>query len=442
MEAAFDEVDGVTETISGYAGGTTPNPTYGAHEGYKEAVKVTYDPAKVTYAKLLDHYWHNIDPFDAYGQFCDKGSAYQSVVFVGNDEEKALAEKTKQEIEDRFKQKVATEILPVTTFTAAEDYHQDYHNKIRSLTSTTNGAAAVPNASRRSGASRRSFDGCIQMRAPPVAKAMEKREVIYRHSGAVRITHWVNALVLLFLLMSGLQIFNAHPALYLGSKSTFDDPIMALQAVQDGDKAKGITDILGHTFDTTGVLGLATDADGQLDERGFPWSLTIPGHRDLAMGRRWHFFFAWLFVFNGLAYLAWSLLSGHLRRDLAPSGQDIKHIGASILEHARLKFPRGEAAKRYNVLQKLTYLIVALVLLPLMLVTGLAMSPGMDAAFPFLLEILGGRQTARTIHFITASGIVLFVVVHIVMVLISGVWNNLRSMITGRYTIEPAEEKS
>src|SRR6478609_832537 len=129
MEAAFDEVDGVTETISGYAGGTTPNPTYGAHEGYKEAVKVTYDPAKVTYAKLLDHYWHNIDPFDAYGQFCDKGSAYQSVVFVGNDEEKALAEKTKQEIEDRFKQKVATEILPVTTFMAAEDYHQDYKKK-------------------------------------------------------------------------------------------------------------------------------------------------------------------------------------------------------------------------------------------------------------------------------------------------------------------------
>ena len=271
---------------------------------------------------------------------------------------------------------------------------------------------------------------------------MEKREVIYRHSGAVRITHWVNALVLLFLLMSGLQIFNAHPALYLGSKSTFDDPIMAMGAVRVGDSDKGVTSILGHNFDTTGVLGLATDADGSPDERGFPWSLTIPGHRDLSMGRRWHFFFAWLFVFNGLAYLAWSLLSGHLRRDLAPSGRDIKHIGASILEHARLKFPRGEEAKRYNVLQKLTYLIVALVLLPLMLITGLAMSPGMDAAFPFLLEILGGRQTARTIHFITASGIVLFVVVHIVMVVLSGVWNNLRSMITGRYVIEPAEEKS
>ncbi|MFZ2019736.1 MAG: hypothetical protein WAU90_13815, partial [Methyloceanibacter sp.] len=81
---------------------------------------------------------------------------------------------------------------------------------------------------------------------------MEKREVIYRHSGAVRITHWINALVLLFLLMSGLQIFNAHPALYLGSKSTFDDPVMAMRAVQAGDKAKGITSVFGHSFDTTG----------------------------------------------------------------------------------------------------------------------------------------------------------------------------------------------
>ena len=129
MEAAFDEVDGVTETISGYAGGTKPNPTYGDHAGYLEAVKVTYDPAKVTYAKLLDHFWENIDPFDADGQFCDKGPAYHSAIFVGNDEEKKLAETTKEEIAARFKQKVATEIRPVTTFTAAEDYHQDYHNR-------------------------------------------------------------------------------------------------------------------------------------------------------------------------------------------------------------------------------------------------------------------------------------------------------------------------
>jgi peptide-methionine (S)-S-oxide reductase len=129
VEEAFDKVDGVTETVSGYAGGTKPNPTYGSHKGYVEAVKVTYDPAKVSYAKLLDNFWRNVDPFDPNGQFCDNGPAYRTVVFVGDDEEKALAEKTKQEIAARFKQEVATEIRPVTTFTAAEDYHQDYHHQ-------------------------------------------------------------------------------------------------------------------------------------------------------------------------------------------------------------------------------------------------------------------------------------------------------------------------
>jgi len=128
VEAAFDEVPGVTETVSGYAGGTEPNPTYGDHEGYQEAVKVTYDPAKVSYAQLLDTYWHNIDPFDANGQFCDQGNAYRSVIFVGNDEEKGLAESTKKQVADRFMETVATEIKPTTTFTPAEGYHQNYHN--------------------------------------------------------------------------------------------------------------------------------------------------------------------------------------------------------------------------------------------------------------------------------------------------------------------------
>ena len=118
---------GVTETTSGYAGGTKPNPTYGDHQGYQEAVRVTYDPARVTYAKLLDQYWHNIDPFNPNGQFCDEGNAYRSVIFVGNDSEKTLAETTKQQIADRFKQTVVTEIKPVTTFTPAENYHQNYH---------------------------------------------------------------------------------------------------------------------------------------------------------------------------------------------------------------------------------------------------------------------------------------------------------------------------
>lgn len=269
---------------------------------------------------------------------------------------------------------------------------------------------------------------------------MEQREVIYRHSGPVRVTHWINVAVLLVLLMSGLQIFNAHPALYFGSKSVFDDPVLSMRAVQAEGEPKGITTLFGYSFDTTGLFGLGGGDETGYQRQGFPWSWTLPGYRSLAMGRRWHFFFAWLFLINGLAYLVWSLGSGHLRRDLAPSGKELKHIGASVAEHARFHFPKGDEAKRYNVLQKLSYLIVALILLPLMLLTGLAMSPGMDAAFPVLLDVFGGRQTARTIHFVSASLIVIFVAVHIFMVLVSGVWNNLRSMITGRYVIEPEEK--
>jgi thiosulfate reductase cytochrome b subunit len=269
---------------------------------------------------------------------------------------------------------------------------------------------------------------------------MDKREVIYRHARVVRLTHWINALVLLVLLMSGLQIFNAHPALYLGSKSVFDDPVMSMRGVRENGVPKGITTLFGYRFDTTGVFGLGGVETGY-QARGFPWSVTLPGHRSLAMGRRWHFFFAWLFLFNGLVYLIWSFASGHVRRDLLPSGEEVKHVGASITEHARFRFPKGEEAKRYNVLQKFSYLIVALILLPLMLLTGLAMSPGMDAAFPVLLDVFGGRQSARTIHFVSASLIVIFVAVHIFMALVSGAWNNLRSMITGRYVIDHAEEK-
>jgi thiosulfate reductase cytochrome b subunit len=270
---------------------------------------------------------------------------------------------------------------------------------------------------------------------------VDKREVIHRHSGTVRATHWINVLVLLVLLMSGLQIFNAHPALYFGSKSVFDDPVLSMRAMRVSGEPTGITTLFGYSFDTTGMFGLGGDAETGYRRQGFPWSVTLPSYRSLAAGRLWHFFFAWVFLINGLVYLIWSFGSGHVRRDLVPSGNEVKHIGASIAEHARFRFPKGEEAKRYNILQKLSYLVVALILLPLMLLTGLAMSPGIDAAFPVLLDVFGGRQTARTIHFISASLIVLFVAVHIFMVLVSGVWNNLRSMITGRYVIEPAEDK-
>jgi thiosulfate reductase cytochrome b subunit len=259
---------------------------------------------------------------------------------------------------------------------------------------------------------------------------------IYRHSVLVRVTHWINVLCLLVLLMSGLQIFNAHSALYWGRASDFTKPLLAMQAVEKNGKPAGVTTVLGHSFDTTGVLGLS-GPPGDSRERGFPSWITLPGFQDLATGRRWHFFFAWLFVVNGLIYLCTSLLRGHVWRDLVPTRSALRHIGHSLVDHARLRFPKGDAAKHYNVLQQLSYLVVIFVMLPLIVLAGLTMSPGMDAAFPWLTTLFGGRQSARTVHFIIASLLVAFVLVHVLMVLVSGVWNNMRSMITGWYRIEP-----
>src|SRR5271169_3052761 len=164
--------------------------------------------------------------------------------------------------------------------------------------------------------------------------AAPRTELIYRHALIVRITHWINALCLLVLLMSGLQIFNAHATLYWGSKSEPDRAILSMRAVQrdDGSYA-GITTIGSKSFDTTGVLGLSGSGEN-VESRGFPAWITLPSYRDLATGRRWHFAFAWLFVVNGLAYLLYTLLSGHARRDLAPTRDELSHFGESISEHA------------------------------------------------------------------------------------------------------------
>jgi thiosulfate reductase cytochrome b subunit len=269
--------------------------------------------------------------------------------------------------------------------------------------------------------------------APPA------RETIYRHSLAVRVTHWINVLVISLLLMSGLNIFNAHPRLYWGQfGADFDRPWFELSDAGVGTaNPRGVARLAGQTFDTTGVLGLSKDAAGSWLPQGFPNWATLPGHRDLATARRWHFFLAWLFVINGAIYYLFGLINGHLRRDLAPTGEDIRprNVWRSIVDHIRLKHPVGEEAKHYNVLQKLTYLAVIVVLLPLMVLTGLTMSPGVDAAVPWLTSLFGGRQSARAIHFITANLIVFFVIVHIVEVFLAGVWNEIRSMITGRYVI-------
>lgn len=266
-----------------------------------------------------------------------------------------------------------------------------------------------------------------------------RRHWIVRHPLTIRIAHWVNVVCLAVLFMSGLQIFNAHPALYFGQASHFDTPLLAITDDQDdAGSARGVVKIGGFTVDTTGWLGLST-VNGEERGRAFPAWITLPAQQDLGTGRRWHFLFAWAFVINGLVYLAYGIGSGQLRRRIIPEGDQIRGIGATIRDHLRFRFHHGEEARRYNVLQKLTYLIVVVGLLPLMLLTGLAMSPGMNAAFPFLIEILGGRQTARTLHFIVVNLLVLFVIVHVVLVVITGLWNNLRAMLTGWYLLDARE---
>ncbi len=274
--------------------------------------------------------------------------------------------------------------------------------------------------------------------APTPAQEPVGREVIYRHRLVVRVTHWINLVCLVLLLMSGLQIFNAHPALYWGQYGAdADRPVIELRA-DDWRKPhpRGLTVIAGHAFDTTGVLGVS---GGQV--RGFPAWATWPSARNLAVGRNWHFLMAWLFVINGAVYWLSSLVNGHFRRDLAPTRAQLKpaHIWADIVDHIRLKHPTGEAAKSYNVLQKFAYLSVICVFLPGMVLTGLTMSPGFDAFAPWLLDLFGGRQSARTLHFIFANLIVLFVIVHVTEVFIAGVFNEIGSMITGRYSIKTGD---
>lgn len=261
-------------------------------------------------------------------------------------------------------------------------------------------------------------------------------ERVYRHRLPVRISHWLNVPCLIILIMSGLQIFNAHPALYWGDRSDRDQPLLSIRPVKtESGEMRGITTILGYKFDTTGVLGYS---DGS--RRAFPAWATIPSAKVLAMGRQWHLFFAWLLVINGLFFTAYALISRHVTRDLAPTGKDLREIGKAVKDHIVLRHPHGDEAKRYNVLQKLAYIVILFVVAPLIVLTGLTMSPTIDTALPWLLTIFGGRQAARTIHFIACFTFVGFIVIHVLQVILTGFFNNIRSMVTGWFVVKHEHE--
>jgi Ni/Fe-hydrogenase b-type cytochrome subunit len=254
--------------------------------------------------------------------------------------------------------------------------------------------------------------------------------LVYRHNRITRLTHWINAIALTILFMSGLQIFNAFPHLYWGSKTEPGEAFLSISATNENGEVRGYTELFGYRIDTSGVLGLQNTEMGP-SPRAFPSWITIPGYFWLAGGRRWHFFFGWLFAFNGLLYFVYNLLNGHMRKFLF-TPRDAARVPAMMLYYLRLRRQSPQEGE-YNPLQKMAYTSVFVVLTPLVLLSGMAMSPQLDVAFNWLPAMFGGRQAARSVHFILAFGFVAFSFGHVFMVLTTGVVNNMRSMTTGWY---------
>lgn len=257
---------------------------------------------------------------------------------------------------------------------------------------------------------------------------------VYRHRPATRLWHWLNALAIFVLLMSGAMIFNAHPRLYWGQYGANPDRAW-LQIGATADR--GFVQLGDTRIDTTGVLGRWTGPDGTPQARAFPHWATIPSTYNLALARRWHLSFALVFAFGLLAFVLASLLNGHVRRDLRLRRRDLapRVIAHDVVEHLKLRFHDPADPAAFNVLQKLSYVGVIFLLLPGLVLTGLAMSPGMDAAWPWLVELFGGRQSARSVHFVCAALILGFILVHLALVLLSGPINGIRGMVTGRIRV-------
>ncbi|CAM3107760.1 Cytochrome b561 bacterial/Ni-hydrogenase domain-containing protein [Sphingomonas antarctica] len=226
---------------------------------------------------------------------------------------------------------------------------------------------------------------------------MSDGNFVYRHRLFTRVWHWVNAVAVICMVMSGLMISNAHPHLYWGEfGANLDQP--------------------------------------WFNPPTFPAWITIPSGYSLAIGRHWHLFFAWVFAFGLLAYIVVGLINRHIQRDVALTRADVapRHLWQDIKDHARLRFAHGDGAVAYNPLQKIAYGGTLFVLFPLVILTGLALSPGFDAV-THLTALFGGRSTARSLHFVAMSGIAGFIVVHLALVVLAGPWNEIRSMVTGWY---------
>jgi len=232
--------------------------------------------------------------------------------------------------------------------------------------------------------------------------AMAERPYL-RHAFLVRVTHWLMAFAFLALLVSGLEIVLSHPRFYWGEVGNVNTP--ALFKIPVPSSRKMVPSGYGYVLP---------------DQNG--WS------------RYLHFQSAWVLVLTGLVYVVAGLFNGHFRRNLVPTRSDLspKRLGVSIAQHLRFERPSAEEAWSYNVLQRLAYLLVVFVLFPIIIWTGLAMSPSFVSAFPSAVNVLGGQQSARTLHFFLTGALVLFLLVHIFMVILAGFRSRMRAIITGR----------
>ena len=232
-----------------------------------------------------------------------------------------------------------------------------------------------------------------------------------RHSFLVRVTHWLTTLAFLALLLTGLEIVVSHPRFYWGEVGNVN---------------------------TQPLFKIPIPASRPLVPTGYPY--VLPDQN--GWSRYLHFQSAWLLVLTGLLYVAIGFFAGHFRRNLLPTRSDLsaQRLGASIAEHLRFKRPGPEQAWSYNVVQRLSYLLVIFVMFPLIIWTGLAMSPSFVSAFPAAVNLLGGQQSARTLHFFVTIALLLFLLVHVFMVILAGFRLRMRAMITGRASESQAQE--
>jgi thiosulfate reductase cytochrome b subunit len=243
------------------------------------------------------------------------------------------------------------------------------------------------------------------------AVAVPARTASSRHSALVRVTHWITTLCFLALLVSGIEILISHPRFYWGEVGNIN---------------------------TTPLFKIPIPASRSTVPTGYGY--VLPDQN--GWSRYLHFQSAWVAVFTGLFYIISSFFSGHLRKNLLPRGADLswRAFSTAIANHLRFERPGEDEAWSYNLLQRLTYLCVVFVLFPLIIWTGLAMSPAVASVFPSAVSVLGGQQSARTLHFFVTVLLVLFLLVHIAMVVVAGFGNRMRAMITGRASTN--EERS